>query len=152
MTAEILPPWAPLIGLLIGAALGALLALVHAAANPLPRPYTFRKDPPTMIRVPARVYAYLEGTQFAQDADTNWCRGNPPGNAHERLWGRLAVTRPRADGSRWIDPPDDERDILRDYATTLATVARANIGDDPNELADYNAAQAVLRSLEQDPR
>lgn len=97
------------------------------------------------IRVPGRVYTFMEGTGRAADLDV--C---PEEHDEEviSLYRKVFDTSPRKDGSRHVRLTRPEMDVLQEEAERLALVAADDARvRDPHGLADLNAATAVLRAV-----
>jgi hypothetical protein len=93
----------------------------------------------TKIRIPARVADHLLSTEPAYTPESD------PELA--RVLKVIRGTQHHADGSYHIDVTDrGELDSLQVYVEAMATGARDN-AHDPDGLADFNAAKAVLRAL-----
>jgi hypothetical protein len=102
------------------------------------------------LRVPARVTAYIAGTDCGEQV----LRGNGdavPGYDRIRVaaYRMLFDTTPRADGSRHVAWPTREHlDMFREITETLKEVSVHNVGTCKETLADLNAARATLKRID----
>lgn len=100
------------------------------------------------VRVPARAWIYIEGTQAWAD------RNRPEALAYDgaeaaALWLRVADTPGRKDGSRVLAMTKAEREVFLDYATAWVIGAADNAGpEDMDALADLRSLRSLIRYLE----
>lgn len=99
------------------------------------------------VRVPARAWIYIEGTQAW--ADRNFPEGqDAEDRATTALWQKVHDAPTRKDGSAWLEMTQDEREIFLDYATAWVEGAADNAGpEDMDALADLRSLRSLISHL-----
>lgn len=102
----------------------------------------------TKVRISARVLSYLSGSGLFQ-----WRPGDDvphgDGPAGDRLVAKVRAARCRSDESVRVDLDEAEMSVLWDSADYMACAASDDAGfDNPDALADLNAARALVRQID----
>lgn len=107
-------------------------------------------DTTRKVRVPARAWVYIEGTQAWADRH-KLGRDDFDGTedaSTAKLWLKVADTKPLSDGSRMVPMTRDERLIFLDYATSWILGPQDNAGpDDMDALHDLRSLYSLIRHL-----
>lgn len=106
---------------------------------------------PNKVRVPARAWIYIEGTQAWADSDRP-DRLDIEDVGTAVLWQKILDTPRRKDGSRMVPMDADEREIFLDYATAWVIGCGENAGpEDMDALADYRSLTSLINHLRREP-
>lgn len=105
------------------------------------------------LRISRRVQEHMHGTGIGQQPHLGYTGGKDPvqDDAGRSLITKLSTRSARKDGALTVDLDATEAKILYAYVDVLVIGARDNLGwgdEGRDALADLNAAQACLRSLE----
>lgn len=100
------------------------------------------------VRIPARAWAYIEGTQAWADRDRPEELAKDGAEA-AAIWRKVHDAPTRKDGSCTVELSKEEREVFLDYATAWVLGPEDNAGpDDMDALHDLRSLRSLIGNLQ----